>query len=123
MPAEYNYTLTSADSKLPAPAYSPSEMRCVLLLAAALIYCPAQAASSTKAPVADSRGPAKDHANGKTGRAKTGQAQGPQILLLDVTINTQKLADVIRVEKLADGRLVLPVEAWLEARLRPAGES
>lgn len=57
---------------------------------------------------------------GKTGRAKPGQ--GPQTLLLDVTINTRKLADVIRVEKLADGRLILPVEAWIEARLRPAGE-
>jgi outer membrane usher protein len=97
-------------------------MRCALLLAAALIYYPALAVSSTEAPVADSHGPAIDRANDKNGRVKTGQAQGPQTLLLDVTINTQKLADVIRVEKLADGRLVLPVEAWREARLRPAGE-
>jgi len=92
-------------------------MLCALLLAATLIYYPAQVMSSTEAPVADSHGPAKDRSNSKNSRAKTGQT-----LLLDVTINTRKLAGVIRVEKLADDRLVLPVEAWLEARLRPAGK-
>jgi outer membrane usher protein len=95
-------------------------MRCALLLAASLIYYPVQAASSAGAPVADSHGPAKERTGSKNSRAKP--AQGPQTLLLDVTINTRKLTDVIRVEKLADGRLVLPVAAWLEARLRPAGE-
>jgi outer membrane usher protein len=105
----------------PATAYGPSGMRCALLLAATLIYYPAQAAaSSTEAPVADSHGPAKDRSDGKNGRTKP--AQGPQILLLDVTINTQKLEDVIRAEKLTDGRLMLPLETWAAARLRPAGE-
>ncbi|MFA6163501.1 MAG: fimbria/pilus outer membrane usher protein [Methylobacter sp.] len=59
---------------------------------------------------------------GITGHAKPGNSNGPQTLLLDVTINTQKLAGIIRIEKLTDGRLVLPVDAWLEARLRPSGE-
>ncbi len=95
-------------------------MRCALLLAASLIYCPAQAAPSTEVPVAYSNNSIKDRLENKNSHSKPGH--GPQTLLLEVTINTQKLADVIRVEKFADGRLVLPIEAWSEARLRPVGE-
>jgi outer membrane usher protein FimD/PapC len=91
-----------------------------LLLAVSLPYCPAQAVSSTEVPVADSNNSIKDRSENKNSRSKPGH--GPQTLLLEVTINTLKLADIIRVEKLADGHLVLPVEAWSEARLRPAGE-
>ncbi|MGR8979208.1 MAG: fimbria/pilus outer membrane usher protein [Gammaproteobacteria bacterium] len=65
----------------------------------------------------DGHDPIKAHEAGKTGRSKASQT-----LLLDVTVNTQKLGDIIRVEKLADGRLVLPLDAWSEARLRPVGE-
>lgn len=53
---------------------------------------------------------------------KTRRNAGPMTLLLDVTVNARQLKDIIRVEKLADGRLVLPAEAWSEARLRPSGE-
>ena len=44
-----------------------------------------------------------------------------ETLLLDVRVNDQPLAGIVRVERLADGRLVLPVELWTQARLRPAG--
>jgi outer membrane usher protein len=43
-------------------------------------------------------------------------------MLLEVTVNSQKLRTIIRTEKLADGRIALPVEAWNTVRLRPAGE-
>lgn len=46
-----------------------------------------------------------------------------ETLLLDVQVNGDTLSDVIRVEQLADGRLVLPAPAWKEARLRPAGDA
>ncbi len=49
------------------------------------------------------------------GRAET--------LLLNVTINTQLLPNVVRAEQLADGRLALAVASWNAAHLRlPAGE-
>lgn len=91
-----------------------------LLLAVSLPYCPAQSASSAEFPVAGSHNPIKDRSENKNAFTKPGH--GPQTLLLEVTINTLKLETIIRAEKLADGRLALPVEAWLEARLRPAGE-
>ena len=46
-----------------------------------------------------------------------------ETLLLDVTINTQPLTRIVRAERLADGRLALPLDAWRDVRLRPpAGE-
>lgn len=46
-----------------------------------------------------------------------------ETLLLDVTINTQTLPEIVRAEKLDDGRLALPLAAWLASRLRlPEGE-
>lgn len=41
----------------------------------------------------------------------------PELLLLDVTINEQRLADVVRAEYWPDGALLLPADAWAEARL------
>ena len=41
------------------------------------------------------------------------------MLLLEVTINNQRLADVVRVEQWPGGALLLPAEAWIEARLAP----
>ncbi|MBG6073339.1 MULTISPECIES: fimbria/pilus outer membrane usher protein [unclassified Polaromonas] len=40
-------------------------------------------------------------------------------LLLEVEVNSEILPGIVRVERLADGRLALPVEAWAAARLRP----
>lgn len=55
--------------------------------------------------------------------ASTAAAQGgdigfPETLLLYVNINTQLLPDVVRAEKLADGRLALGLAAWDAANLR-----
>jgi outer membrane usher protein len=49
---------------------------------------------------------------------------GPKIelLYLDVRVNDHPLAGIIRAERTADGRLILPRETWSEARLTPAGE-
>ena len=54
--------------------------------------------------------------------ARKGAAGKDETLLLEVTVNGQALPDVVRVERLADGRLVLPLDAWKAARLRPSGE-
>jgi outer membrane usher protein len=54
------------------------------------------------------------------GRLGSGQAE---TFLLDVTINTLLLPEIVRAEKLADGRLALPLDAWQAARLRlPDGD-
>ncbi|WP_349431567.1 fimbria/pilus outer membrane usher protein [Methylomarinum sp. Ch1-1] len=93
-----------------------------LLLTVSHFVCafPVRSASSDKVPPGDKHNQANSLTSSKIDRTKPGQDQ--QTLLLEVTINTRKLADIIRVEILADGRLVLPVDAWHEARLRPAGE-
>ncbi|MDB5890497.1 MAG: fimbrial biosis outer rane usher protein [Polaromonas sp.] len=43
----------------------------------------------------------------------------PEILLLDVSVNQQRLSGVVRAEQMPGGPLLIPVEAWLEARLNP----
>lgn len=45
-----------------------------------------------------------------------------ETLLLDIRVNNEPLAGIVRVERLADGRLVLPAELWTQARLRPTGQ-
>ncbi|CAG1021687.1 Outer membrane usher protein YraJ [Patescibacteria group bacterium] len=42
-----------------------------------------------------------------------------ETLLLEVTVNDGKLPNIVQVEKLPDGRLVLPKDVWQAARLRP----
>ena len=62
-----------------------------------------------------------------TASAKNGNTSGTtaraETLLLDVSVNGQPLTGIIHAQRLADGRMALPVEAWTEARLRLAGES
>ncbi|WP_157040182.1 fimbria/pilus outer membrane usher protein [Polaromonas naphthalenivorans] len=55
--------------------------------------------------------------------AQKPQAPQPEVLLLDVRINSQPLADVVRVEQWPDGALLLPAEAWAEARLSPLAQA
>lgn len=43
----------------------------------------------------------------------------PEVLLVDVVVNGQQLKDVVRAEQLSGGPLLLPAEAWTEARLTP----
>lgn len=44
-------------------------------------------------------------------------AQGAETLLLEVFVNGQPLPGIIRVERLADARIVLPLEEWALTRL------
>lgn len=43
----------------------------------------------------------------------------PEVLLLDVRVNSQRLSDVVRVEQMPAGRLLVAADAWQEARLAP----
>lgn len=47
----------------------------------------------------------------------------PEMLLLDVKVNSVALADVTLVEQWPDGALLLPAEAWAEARLAPLAQT
>lgn len=44
-----------------------------------------------------------------------------EVLLLDVSVNGRPLADVVRAER-ADGALLIPFDAWNEARLAPQAQ-
>ena len=46
-------------------------------------------------------------------------AMRPEVLLVDLRINSQRLAEVVRAEQWPGGSMLLPVEAWLQARLVP----
>lgn len=46
----------------------------------------------------------------------------PEVLLVDVSINGQHMSSVVRTEQLPGGPLLLPSEAWAEARLTPASQ-
>lgn len=48
---------------------------------------------------------------------------GPEFLLVDVSINGQRLQDVVRTEQLPGGPLLLPAAAWNEARLVPLAQA
>ena len=56
-------------------------------------------------------------------RADSISKPGPELLLVDVSINGQRLKDVVRAEQLPGGPLLLPVEAWTEARLAPLAQA
>ncbi|MFT5644625.1 MAG: outer membrane usher protein [Janthinobacterium sp.] len=45
------------------------------------------------------------------------------VLLLDVSINDQPLADVVMVEQMPGGPLLLPLDAWSAARLLPLAQT
>jgi outer membrane usher protein len=58
------------------------------------------------------------------GNEKDGHAKGPQpeTLLVEIEVNGQPLAGIVRVERLADGSLALPLGAWKAVGLRAVGE-
>jgi outer membrane usher protein len=65
------------------------------------------------------------HAQPATSTLSDGNTRiGPKVelLYLDVRVNGYPLAGIIRAERMAEGRLILPRETWREARLTPAGE-
>jgi outer membrane usher protein len=47
----------------------------------------------------------------------------PEVLLVDVSVNGQRLKDVVRAEQLPGGPLLLPAEAWTETRLAPLAQT
>lgn len=55
-------------------------------------------------------------------QASGGGKPAPDWLLVDVTVNGQRLKDVVRAEQLPGGLLLLPTEAWIEARLAPLAQ-
>ncbi len=73
------------------------------------------AAPSGPLPKSDVRPPA-------AAPGKITPSRKPETLLLDIRVNDLPLAGIIHAERLADGRIALPAEAWAEARLKPAGE-
>ena len=79
------------------PSVKGRWFQAVILIASMLFAFPVSAAT---------RGKGDDNGHAET-------------LLLDVTINTQPLPEIVCVEKFADGRLALPLDAWQAARLRP----
>ncbi len=46
-------------------------------------------------------------------------ASASETLLLEISVNDQPLDGIHFVERLDDGRLALPADAWLQARLKP----
>ncbi len=46
-----------------------------------------------------------------------------ELLLLEIHVNERVLSGIIRAERTADGRLILPGGTWGEARLTPAGKA
>lgn len=92
------------------------------LLMMLLLFSLALAAPLTHASITGNHEQSKKSVNGNIRSAKSAHNNKPQTMLLDVTINFRKLDDIVWAEKLSDGRLVLPLAAWLEMRLRPVGE-
>ncbi|MEO8752081.1 MAG: fimbria/pilus outer membrane usher protein [Casimicrobiaceae bacterium] len=87
-------------------------------------YSVAYAVNDTARPTMrnEARAPVRLAAAPDTNSARPGAAARAETLLLDVSVNGQPLAGIIRAERLADGRLALPAQAWAEARLLPAGD-
>jgi outer membrane usher protein len=70
----------------------------------------------------EARAPVRLAAASDTNGARPGASLRAETLLLDVSVNGQPLSGIIRAERLADGRMALPSEAWTAARLLPAGD-
>ena len=71
------------------------------------------------APTTTNAGPSSSRQQQLTPRQSVvaGSPPQPETLLLDVTVNNQRLAGVVRAEQLPSGMLLLTAEAWAEARL------
>ena len=46
-------------------------------------------------------------------------ASASETLLLEISVNDQALDGIVFVERLDDGRLAVPADAWIQARLKP----
>lgn len=96
------------DEKREAPAPAPVQQ------APTLVAAPLVAEKGIGNVIKSGKG--KDNGHNK-GNGKKGNGHA-ETLLIDVTINTQRLPEIVRAEKLVDGRLALPLAVWQAARLR-----
>lgn len=85
----------------------------VLRLEPAALVAPVIAASDAPRPLPRPRRLTQADDHGKP---------APEVLLVDVFVNGQRLKDVVRAEQLPGGPLLLPAEAWTEARLTPLAQ-
>ncbi|MDQ0586627.1 fimbria/pilus outer membrane usher protein [Variovorax paradoxus] len=75
------------------------------------------------APTLDEAPPRPEPRPRRPGAANIHTKPSPELLLVDVSINGQRLKDVVRAEQLPSGPLLLPAEAWAEARLAPLAQA
>jgi outer membrane usher protein len=108
--------LALSPAPLPVPIFAP-----ILALAILCLHGSAYAEPAPPLPVQQGNIPAdqiKKKAVTETPK-KRQRKPAADLLLLDVTINDQSLADVVRVEQMPGGPLLLPLDAWSAARLAP----
>lgn len=68
--------------------------------------------------------PSTTAAPGKKKRKAIAHEQaGVEMLLLELSINDQRLSHVVRAEQMPGGPLLLPVDAWIETRLAPLAQA
>lgn len=74
------------------------------------------------AAIAAAPGAKHEPANIQSGiRSKNRSEPQPETLLVELTVNDEPMPGIVLAQRLADGRLALPLEAWQRAGLRPAG--
>lgn len=78
---------------------------------------PSQAVQAPAGAVAASTPPRSRPIGQRSGNKAASEKPLPELLLVDVTINGQRLKNVVRAEQLTGGALLLPAEAWAETRL------
>jgi outer membrane usher protein len=90
----------------------------------ALVPAPLEPAVAVAVPAADAaKGEALAAAeNTSMGKKNTPHGPGAETLLVELTVNGQEMPGIVRADRLADGRMALPLEAWRTAGLRPAGD-
>jgi outer membrane usher protein len=86
---------------------------------------------ASAAPAADARPPvpvatdqplAAGRQNGDSaGKTRNGKRSNAETLLVELTVNGLFVPDFVRVERLADGSLAVPLDAWKAMRLRSLG--
>ena len=103
-----------------APKVAQAPPSPALPAAAAAVGDPARAQANVSGAPAPAVRPGPAPRAGRPDRSAASGKPAPDWLLLDVSINGQRLKDVVRAEQLpGGGALLLPTDAWTEARLNP----
>jgi outer membrane usher protein len=83
---------------------------------------PAALAPAIAAPAVAASGGPQDHAHISLGaKKKNGGDPQRESLLVELTVNGEPLPGIVLAQRLDDGRLALPLDAWRSAGLRLAG--